>query len=185
VTPTPSNLRTMKPGPRPDVITDAQFRMRIVALEQQLQQQNGIIQNMQMVLRQGEEAYRKLKGDTENVVIHLAALLKEKHGGKAYVTPAMLQETVESMQKGQFGGFDFETVGPDAVGPARERIAYTPFSEMQRIQNDRVAAARANAAPPVPEAPHDPEPCTGPWHKSLSAPGPACKKCGLSFPRGE
>lgn len=185
-------VRMDRPGPRqgPTPGQQAALTAQIGALQAQLQQKDLMIAQMQNALANNRQMFEDMKGRSRNMAIHLAALLHEKHGDCAWVDPATVDYFGTLMEKSEFGGFDLTTIGPDAVGPRRHKMAYLTMVEMQKKAQDQISMARAQgvrpAAPAAIEAPiADPVPCPGPWHKTLNAPGDACKKCGLSFPRGE
>lgn len=179
-----SNLVPMKPGPRADLITDAQLKVRIATLQQELQQANFQIQNLLQILDKGKQAFENMKMRGENMAIHTAALLAEKHNGVTTVSPEMLDSFELAMRQGQFGGFDFKLVGPDAVGPRRVLMKYLTLADMAKLGHDEVGARpQGIAAPTAEEEAAIPNPCPGPWHKSMNAPGAACPKCGLAFPQ--
>lgn len=178
------NLVAMKPGPRGDMITDVQFRTQLGKLQEELKNKDLLIQNMQSVLRQGEQAFRRTQELANNAAIHLAALLLEKHGGRVWIAPEKLEEVSLAMQKGEFGGFDFEDVGPDATGPRRHKMVYMTMAESKAIQQDRLAMARHSPPEAVaaePDAP--PAVCAHPFHQSAKSPYDVCPKCKLAFPR--
>jgi hypothetical protein len=186
----PNVVRMPHPGPReiPKPGPDAALIAQIGNLQAQLQQKDMMIEQMRRAIEQNQRVFAEMKGQGQNLAVHLAALLNAKHGGCVWIEPAALEKFGILMDRSEFGGFDFDTIGPDAVGPRRHKMAYMTQAEMVAVQKDQIAMAAANAhgipaAPPAAIEEPAPEPCSGPWHKSLNAPGDACKKCGLSFPR--
>lgn len=181
-----------RPGPRvaPRPGPDAAFAVQIAQLQSQIQQKDMLISQMERAIQNNQRVFADMKGRAENIAVHMAAILHEKHGDRTWIAPETLEHFGMLMERHEFGGFDFMTIGPDAIGPRRHKMVYMSHAEMQKTAQDEVAAARSSGVVPaatavIEQSTEDPAQCPGPWHKSKNAPGATCKKCGLSYPRGE
>lgn len=95
----------------------------------------------------------------------LIGLLREKHGGRAFVKIDMAQES-------QFLGFQFENMG--ALGTIR----ITAVDRSGRpLLTEPTAEISPNASGPI-ESITPSISCGGPWHSDPNATGLLCPNCG-------
>jgi hypothetical protein len=181
----------MPPGPAaPSPVEAAAIAREIAGLKDTIGKQEQLIAAMQQKLQQGAVGFERLKQNRMHIAIHLAALLVEKFGGGTFVKPETIESIYPRFAAGEIGGFDFDPVGPDAVGPQRIKIRVQTRAEMQAQEQHALDQAKAQFGPVAPTtnaiataAAAEPEGCSHLWHKVKNAKGANCPACGLRFPQ--
>lgn len=199
--PTLGNLKVAQaPGPQPPSVQPlpkdvVNCHHMIIDMQKRILAAEGAMNQYRIAMGENKRVYEAMRDDRRKIASYLAAILV-MNGRTMFVPCELRDQMVMLFERGEVAGFDFDEVGPDAIGPRRARIRVLSAAERQ-AEDQHIAnlagqgVVGASPAPDTPARPAQPkvaaepeaQPCPHRWHHDARAHGDACPKCGNKFPR--